>query len=187
MSVEQLLEWSAKQPAWAQDAIRRQAGSPGFILNDADKSAVSERIRHAAGLKLAMAPDHTPVTAAHLHIGPTKAKAALLCSLGPVSNLGRLAADQKLSFALDGVTLIYGDNGSGKSGYCRITKKICRSLADDPESICAVQCTKAELCYEPVQLAKNDVAGPDKCCACVIDASGPDDHIIKAVTIHVPR
>ena len=128
MSVEQLLEWSAKQPAWAQDAIRRQAGSPGFILNDADKSAVSERIRHAAGLKLAMAPDHTPVTAAHLHIGPTKAKAALLCSLGPVSNLGRLAADQKLSFALDGVTLIYGDNGSGKSGYCRITKKICRSL-----------------------------------------------------------
>jgi hypothetical protein len=45
-----------------------------------------------------------------------------------VTNLGRLASGQKLRFALDGITLIFGDNGSGKSGYCRITKKLCRSL-----------------------------------------------------------
>jgi energy-coupling factor transporter ATP-binding protein EcfA2 len=48
-----------------------------------------------------------------------------------VKNLARLAPDQRLSFALDGITLIYGDNGSGKTGYCRITKKICRSLTAD--------------------------------------------------------
>jgi len=55
----------------------------------------------------------------------------LLVSLGPVKNLARLARDQRLSFALDGITLIYGDNGSSKTGYCRITKKICRSLTAD--------------------------------------------------------
>jgi len=34
-----------------------------------------------------------------------------------LTNLGRIAPDQKLSFATEGITLIYGDNGSGKSGY----------------------------------------------------------------------
>lgn len=52
-------------------------------------------------------------------------------SLGPVGNIGRLAGDQKLSFCLNGITLIYGDNGSGKTGYCRVTKKVCRSLTTD--------------------------------------------------------
>ena len=55
----------------------------------------------------------------------------LLVSLGPIKNLARLAPDQKMRFALNGVTLIYGDNGTGKSGYCRITKKLCRSLTTE--------------------------------------------------------
>ena len=34
-----------------------------------------------------------------------------------------------MRFAVNGVTLIYGPNASGKSGYCRITKQLCRSLS----------------------------------------------------------
>jgi ABC-type cobalamin/Fe3+-siderophores transport system ATPase subunit len=49
--------------------------------------------------------------------------------LRSVENLNRLAANQQLRFALNGLTVIYGDNGSGKSGYARIAKKLCRSLA----------------------------------------------------------
>lgn len=55
----------------------------------------------------------------------------MLTALGPVENLGQVAPDQKITFAIDGITLIYGDNGSGKSSYCRITKKICRSLSSE--------------------------------------------------------
>jgi ABC-type transport system involved in cytochrome c biogenesis ATPase subunit len=51
--------------------------------------------------------------------------------LGSIKNLARLAANQTLSFAMDGITLVYGDNGTGKTGYCRITKKLCRSLTSD--------------------------------------------------------
>ena len=32
---------------------------------------------------------------------------------------------------LNGITLIYGHNGSGKSGYCRILKKFCRAIVKD--------------------------------------------------------
>ena len=33
--------------------------------------------------------------------------------------------------APDGITLVYGENGSGKSGYTRIAKRLCRSLSGD--------------------------------------------------------
>jgi energy-coupling factor transporter ATP-binding protein EcfA2 len=36
-----------------------------------------------------------------------------------------------MKFTADGLTVIFGDNGSGKSGYARITKKMCRSLSKD--------------------------------------------------------
>jgi energy-coupling factor transporter ATP-binding protein EcfA2 len=43
-----------------------------------------------------------------------------------------LAADQRLQFSANGITVVYGDNGSGKSGYTRILKQICR--ARDPKT-----------------------------------------------------
>jgi hypothetical protein len=53
-----------------------------------------------------------------------------LASLGPINNVDRLEPGQPpIRFAVNGVTLIYGPNASGKSGYCRITKQLCRSLS----------------------------------------------------------
>jgi energy-coupling factor transporter ATP-binding protein EcfA2 len=126
---QSLLEWTDKQPPWARDALRRHAASPAFDLSEADKAAILERVRHAAGIVSDTELHHLPLTAEHLQFGSTTGPRALLCSLGPVAHLGRLAPGQQLRFATNGITLIYGDNGSGKSGYCRITKKICRSLA----------------------------------------------------------
>jgi energy-coupling factor transporter ATP-binding protein EcfA2 len=48
-----------------------------------------------------------------------------------VQNNDRLAGDQKLRMAGLGITLVYGENGSGKSGYTRIAKRLCRSLTSD--------------------------------------------------------
>ena len=131
MSGQHLLEWSLKQPAWAQDALRRHAQSAGFELSAPDKAAVIERLRHAAGISAESEPEHAPLAAEHLDLDAATEGRTLLCSLGPVKNLGRLAANQTLSFGLDGLTVIYGDNGTGKSGYCRVTKKVCRSQTNE--------------------------------------------------------
>ena len=40
-----------------------------------------------------------------------------------------LAREQTLEFQPAGLTVIYGDNASGKSGYARILKKVCRARA----------------------------------------------------------
>ena len=50
-----------------------------------------------------------------------------LRQLHDVSHVNALASDQKLTLHRKGLTVIYGDNGSGKSGYARILKKACRA------------------------------------------------------------
>ncbi len=130
MAHKDLLDWAAKQPEWTQDALRRHALAQNFELDANGKAEVVKRVRRAAGI----GDDdctHEPFTAEHLQGTGAVGPRTLLVSLGSVKNLARLAANQTLSFAIDGVTLIYGDNGTGKSGYCRITKKLCRSLTSE--------------------------------------------------------
>lgn len=44
-----------------------------------------------------------------------------------MSNVNRLAENQELTFAPDGLTVVYGNNGSGKSGYARILQSMVRA------------------------------------------------------------
>ena len=73
----------------------------------------------------------TSIDASHLGGGTGEKRRTVLGQLGPVQNIDRLAGGQKLRMAPVGITLIYGENGSGKSGYTRIAKRLCRSLTAD--------------------------------------------------------
>ena len=76
-------------------------------------------------------PAWPALTKTHLKAGNKYAPVTVLGSIGPLRNIDRLAAEQPpLKFAINGVTLIFGANGSGKSGYCRIAKRICHCLHD---------------------------------------------------------
>ncbi len=72
-----------------------------------------------------------PIDASHLGGGFGEKRRTVLAQLGPVENIDRLAGGQKLRMAAVGITLVYGENGSGKSGYTRIAKRLCRSLTAD--------------------------------------------------------
>lgn len=48
-----------------------------------------------------------------------------LLSISHVENIEQLAPRKPLTFKEHGITIVYGLNGSGKSGYTRILKKIC--------------------------------------------------------------
>ena len=124
---QDLFAWTEKQADWARDALRRHACALNFELGADDKAQVLRRVRQAAGIADEGVCENVPFAAEHFKSSASAGTRTLLVSLGPVKNLARLAPDQRLSFALDGITLIYGDNGSGKTGYCRITKKACRN------------------------------------------------------------
>lgn len=132
MAFEELVTWSnhVARPAWQKDALRRLATTGE--LTEGDLSTLRKVIEQAVGLIDDKLPPISPLAEEHLSDPATDAPRTVLGSIGPVRRIDRLASDQPpIRFAKKGITLVYGANASGKSGYCRIAKQLCRSLSPE--------------------------------------------------------
>ena len=115
-----ILAWSRGCPEWQRDALRRLCIKGG--LDETDASDLTSLCKHRG-------QDASVFTAAHVP-DPDAASATLnLRTIRGVKNVNALKPDEILSFDKKGLTVIYGDNGAGKSGYARILKQVCRSRA----------------------------------------------------------
>lgn len=113
-----LVKWAEKRPAWQKDALRRLV--TGETLDDQAMAELTE-------LCLDPGRTHTPISQAHIRAETSAAEPIFLRSIKNPTAINALASQQELSFAASGLTVIYGDNGSGKSGYVRVLKHACRS------------------------------------------------------------
>ena len=112
-----ILAWSADSPGWQRDALRRLATQAALEPAEIDELASICRGDNAA----------VPLEAGHL-LGPNRDQGEVyLRQVHGVRHINALAPDQRLTLHRAGLTIIYGDNGSGKSGYARILKKVCRA------------------------------------------------------------
>jgi len=68
-----------------------------------------------------------PLAASHLPATIQPGQNIILEGVGNLTNVNRIASDQELEFSAIGISIIYGGNGSGKSGYVRVMKQACRS------------------------------------------------------------
>lgn len=68
-----------------------------------------------------------PLSPEHLASEGLPGRPISLTRVSDVQGVNALVAEQELSLASSGLTVVYGDNGSGKSGYVRILKHACRS------------------------------------------------------------
>lgn len=135
MSIQQdVLEFAATLPLWEQDLVRRLAVQAG--LSDAELDEIQAML-YTAHQVSSDQPAQTPIPLSknHLASADITLPKTILLSLKDVANANRLAKNQKLPFAVDGLTVIYGDNGSGKSGYGRLLKGLCRARRDRIEPI----------------------------------------------------
>lgn len=121
-TLAELLEWSATQPHWQRDALRRffTAGS----ISPADLAELLKLAKAKHGL----AEDTTgaPLEADHLAIGSGPTAPVSLMSVTHHAGVNALASEQTVSFG-SSLTVVYGQNAAGKSGYTRILKQACRS------------------------------------------------------------
>lgn len=113
-----LVAWAEKRPAWQRDALRRLV--TGETL---DTQAITELTE----LCLDPTRTHTPISQSHIVAETSTAEPISLVSIKNPTAINALASQQELSFEPSGLTVIYGDNGSGKSGYVRVLKHACRS------------------------------------------------------------
>lgn len=129
VDVAGIYDWAVKRPEWQRDALSRLA-TQGKLTN-ADFEELQLQIEYLNGLPVSRIVEPQQLVRETVQRRDKLTTKTVLGSIGPVRNVDRLAEDQKpLRFAKSGITLIYGANGSGKSGYCRLAKKLCRCLHD---------------------------------------------------------
>jgi hypothetical protein len=124
--LEEILEWSYDRPAWQRDALRRLVLN-GELSND-DIGALADICKSAYGL--AEQKDISPLTKDHVPVTAAGSAPVSLLSIFHHRGVNALAEDQTLSFAPQ-LTVVYGDNGAGKTGYIRILKSACRARSQE--------------------------------------------------------
>ena len=124
--LQEILEWSQGRPAWQCDALRRLVLNRELSADDV--RALVEICKAAHGL--AEQQEFTPLTKDHV---PDKREDAAPVSLRSIFHhrgVNALAEGQTLRFAPN-LTVVYGDNAAGKTGYIRILKSACRARGQE--------------------------------------------------------
>jgi hypothetical protein len=122
--LETILEWSQDRPLWQRDALRRIV-----VKGELDKTDISELTalcKKGQG-DTAQLLDAVPLAQEHLPANPGSSPPVSLISVTDVRGVNNLSPNQELAFEKSGLSVIYGDNGAGKSGYARILKRACRA------------------------------------------------------------
>ena len=116
-----ILEWGATLPLWQQELLRR-------VLPERDLSVAQiEELAAAAVSESEQQPSaYMPLLLADLPATASVQDTRALLELSRVRSVNALRSDQHLTFGSQ-LTIVYGDNGSGKSGYARVLKKVYRA------------------------------------------------------------
>lgn len=89
---------------------------PDEALNELIDAVVADKPLKGGGLQIG-----------HLLPSASDAPPVSLASVSEPSHVNALSSTVPLTFPERGITVVYGDNGSGKSGYARLLKRIARS------------------------------------------------------------
>jgi ABC-type dipeptide/oligopeptide/nickel transport system ATPase subunit len=130
--IDDIEAWSKKLSAWKRDCLRRLAVTDE--LTETDVNELLLLVKHAAGFMLKDQPT-PPIPFSKAHFGSTKHKPIVLKGISKVENVNRLAGSASLDFCPEALTIIYGRNGSGKTGYVRILRTACRTRIENPAKL----------------------------------------------------
>lgn len=112
---DDLTTWLATRPDWQKQAVARfcrgEELSPSDICEIADHLVADSH------------PTVEPISKSDIPGTSVGQGSVQLGAISNISGVNALLPDQRLSFGPSGLTVIYGDNGSGKSGYARMIRE----------------------------------------------------------------
>jgi len=123
--LQEIYAWSKDLADWQQEAVARLYEDRTLSATDLDdlyalaKSEVGIPDSEGRVLKKLQDAQVVPPT--------NPSRVVLLTAIKELVNVNALADGAHLPIARTGVTVIYGENGAGKSGYSRVFKKACRA------------------------------------------------------------
>jgi energy-coupling factor transporter ATP-binding protein EcfA2 len=111
---EEIVTWAAGRPTWQRRALHQIA------TGDAGPSAATIAAKLAVGTD----PSGEPLMVADLPGGGGSGVCVRLRFVKPLAHVNALLDGQCLSLSATGITVVYGDNASGKSGFARMLKQV---------------------------------------------------------------
>ncbi|MEK7946196.1 AAA family ATPase [Pigmentiphaga sp. YJ18] len=123
--LQEILAWTQGIAAWQSDAVSRLLIKEG--LTPQDHEDLYALLKSAHGIPDPSNRQPKPLTANQI---PAQVEATTHIELRAIKdllNVNAIAENQQLAVGPAGMTVIYGDNGSGKSGYSRVLKRACRA------------------------------------------------------------
>jgi energy-coupling factor transporter ATP-binding protein EcfA2 len=111
--------WIENRPQWLQEAANRLLASGRLEASDID--ALLDKCLQEVDSAEAAPPAPFPVDCFHAQNAPP----LRLCKIANVKGINALAPRSPLDFGPGNMAVVYGSNGSGKSGYVRILKHLC--------------------------------------------------------------
>ena len=130
--IDDIVAWSNTLSTWRQDCLRRLALADD--LSDSDQAELLGMIKQEAGLALAeVPPTAIPFTKQHFNGGSHTP--IVLKGIANIVGVNRLLSNASLEFCPKALTVIYGRNGSGKSGFVRILRTACRTRIENAATL----------------------------------------------------
>lgn len=120
--LKEILDWSTDRPLWQRDALRRLIAQGE--LDGADVGDLAAICKASHGLVDPI--ESEPLDKNHLPSADSVSTPVSLHCLTHHAGVNALAQDQTIAFGPT-LTVVYGANAAGKSGYTRILKRACRA------------------------------------------------------------
>jgi energy-coupling factor transporter ATP-binding protein EcfA2 len=121
---KRVFDWSQNLPAWQSDLLRRLTAGP---LGEVSRREVLQIMAGSSDAPATVALQLSDLPGDAGEHGTVELRA-----IRDLRNINCLAGEQSLAFT-GGLNVVFGDNGSGKSGYGRLTRRVTRS--GEPEEI----------------------------------------------------
>ncbi|HHH47911.1 MAG TPA: ATPase [Gammaproteobacteria bacterium] len=123
--LQEIFKWSESLPPWQGDAIRRLFEKGALSETDLDDLTALAKVAHGIPDPAGRVPQ--PLRAEQVPVPPAGGDTVRLLSVKGLKHVNAIPPGQALRFAKHGLTVVYGDNGAGKSGYTRVLKRACRA------------------------------------------------------------
>jgi len=123
--LQEILKWAEGLPPWQSDAVARLLIKQTLTMDDLDD--LFALLKAENGIPDPQGRTPKKLTADQI---PAPIIASMNVELRAIKNMryvNAIAENQRLPIGPSGLTVIYGDNGSGKSGYSRVLKRACRA------------------------------------------------------------
>jgi hypothetical protein len=180
--LQNIYDWSTSLEPWQSDAVRRLVHKQ--TLDTQDYEDLYALLKSSRGLPDPQKRRPQPLSAADLPAAASQGVPITLIAMKDLENVNRIVGNQVLKFAPNGVTVVYGDNGSGKSGYSRVLKRACRAR-DQDENVLPNQFLPTNQQGTPEAAFEVEVSGTRKTLKWANSQAAPDD--LAAISVFDSR